>query len=352
MAQLAVIATAVIAIVVMLISLAIVDARMLPAAPWTRSLPFSLACAATGILAWLVMAPILGGQAVGGLFLPIAALAGVAAYLPSIAVRSVGGGTGGTLLFGLLWSAAVFVPAAITTFAPFGTDGPLGLRPVDLGGSLVINVAAGAAALGVLVAAGAQAPRVRAATIGRGMATIAVVAMSLSWIVWLAAAEFAIDDMTPPILVNGVAGAAGGVVGWLAVQRIRHQSTTLTAVAAGLVSGLVAVTAGAAWFTPVSATASGVLAGAAACAFTLARVAATRRQQWFVVGSHLVAGAVGVVLLGLLATGRGFLFTGQLDLIGQQLLGVAVVGGYSFVVSVVLWSVIRRVLRARQAVAG
>jgi ammonia channel protein AmtB len=341
--QWTVIATAVLAILVVLVALAVVDARMLPAAPWTRSVLLSLACAGTGIVAWLGIAPFLGGQAVGELFLPIAALAGVAAYLPSIAVRSVGGGVLATLVFGLLWSILVFVPTAIATFAPFGTDGPLGLQPVDHGGSLIINVASGAAALGVLVAAGRRAPRFRAATLGRGMATLAIAALCLGWITWLAAAEFAVDELTPAIMINGVFGALGGVAGWLAVQRIRHQSTTLPAVAAGLVSGLVAVTAGAPLFTPVSAAASGIIAGGLACIFTLERVSASRRQQWFVVGSHLIAGAVGVVLLGLLATNRGFLFTGQVDLIADQFTGVVSVTAYSALVSLLLWLVLKRV---------
>ena len=131
------------------------------------------------------------------------------------------------------------------------------------------------------------------------------------------------------------------MVGWLVVQRIRHRSVTLNSVAAGLVSGLVAVTAGAPLFTPVSAAASGVLAGAAACVFTLSRVAKSRRQQWYVVGTHLVAGAVGVVLLGLLATNMGFAFTGSVALIQAQIVGTIVVAAYSTVVSVVLWLALR-----------
>lgn len=131
------------------------------------------------------------------------------------------------------------------------------------------------------------------------------------------------------------------MVGWLAVQRIRHRSVTLNSVAAGLISGLVAITAGAPLFTPISAASAGVIAGAAACIFTLQRVGKSRRQQWYVVGSHLIAGAVGVVLLGLLATNMGFVFTGSIALIRDQVLGTVVVAAYSLVVSVVLWLILR-----------
>jgi len=158
----------------------------------------------------------------------------------------------------------------------------------------------------------------------------------------LAGAELAIDGATPSILLNGLVGAVGGTAGWLAVQRILHLRTTLSGVAAGLMSGFFSVAAGAPLFTPVSAAAAGVLAGAAACYFTLRRVAASRRQQWFIVGSHLIAGGVGVVLLGLLATDMGFLFTGQIGFIVDQIASTVVVAVYSAAVSFLLWLALKR----------
>ena len=326
------------AIVLILVSLAVVDARMLPAAPWVRSVLLSLACAGTGIVSWLMLASVLLPDVSEPLFLPVAVLGGVASYLATIAVRSAGGGVVVTLVFGLLWSLLVYVPTAIRTFSSFVPSWSMGILPIDHGGSLPVNVAAGAAALGVLICGGS---RVKTAAITRTTGLLGVIGLCSGWIVWLAGAEFAVDDVSPSILVNGVVGAVGGMVGWLVVQRIRHRSVTLNSVAAGLVSGLVAVTAGAPLFTPVSAAASGVLAGAAACVFTLSRVRKSRRQQWYVVGTHLVAGAVGVVLLGLLATNMGFAFTGSVALIQAQIVGTIVVAAYSTVVSVVLWLALR-----------
>jgi len=343
-----VVAGSVVAIVVVLVSLAIVDARMLPAAPWRASVLLSLGCAAAGSLAWVVLAPVLAPEVHGSLFVPIAALAGVAGYLATIAVRAAGGGIVATLVFALVWSGIVFVPTAILTFAPYAASWPIGIAPVDHGGSLAVNVATGAAAAGVLLTGG---PRLRTAIIGRSTGLIAMVGLGIGWILWLVGAELAIDDVTPGILLNGVVGGLGGVAGWLFVQRLSHKSTTLAAVAAGLVSGLVAVTAGAPLFTPVSAAAAGILAGGAACIFTLRRVGASRRQQWFVVGSHLIAAGVGIVVLGLLATGMGFLFTGSIALIVNQVAATVLVAIYSLVVSVVLWLALRGlravILRAR-----
>ncbi len=335
-----VLTASVVAIIVILLSLAIVDARMLPAAPAGMSILVSLCCAGAGCAAWIVVAPVLAPQVPAALFIPIAALGGVAAYLATIAVRASGASAPTAVVFALLWSCLVFVPTAILTFAPASARWPLGFTPVDHGGSLAVNVATGAAALGVLIAGG---PRARTVPINRATGVVAVVALCAGWLAWLVGAELAIDDVTPLILSNGLVGAIGGMVGWLVVQRISHMSTTLAAVAAGLVSGLVAVTAGASLFTPVSAAATGILAGGAACIFTLRRVGASRRQQWFVVGSHLVSGAVGIVLLGVLATNMGFLFTGSTAFVQNQVGATLLVAGYSMVVSFALWAALRRV---------
>ncbi|MDJ0335229.1 ammonium transporter [Salinibacterium sp. G-O1] len=336
-------ASSILAILLVLVSLAVVDARMLPAAPWARSVLLSLSCAATGMVSWLLLAPVVLPDVVTPLFLPIAALGGVASYLATIAVRANGYGIVITLLFGASWSLLVYVPTAIRTFVPFEPSWSLGINPIDHGGSLPVNVAAGAAVLGVLLCGG---PRLRTASVSRITGMVGMIGLSVGWLVWLAGAEFAVDDTIGAIVANGVIGAGGGVVGWLCVQRIRHRSVTLNSVAAGLISGLVAMTAGAPLFTPVSAAAAGIMAGGAACIFTIQRVSSSRRQQWFVVGTHLIAGGAGAVLLGLLASNIGFIFTGSVTLIGNQVAGTVVVAGYSLAVSVLLMMILRLASRA------
>lgn len=346
-------------VLVMLISLAVVDARMLPAAPWTRSVPFSLACAAAGVSVWLVLAPLIAPQVVGPLLVPIAALAGVAVYLPTIVVRAGGAGPLRTILYGVCWSALVFLPVAVMTFALFDADTVLGLAPLDHGGSLATNVAGGAAALGVLLANGPNAPRLRTATIRLPTAIAGMITLSMGWLAWLAAAELAVDAATPSILFNGAFGGLGGMAGWLIAERIRRQTTTPNALAAGLVSGLVAVSAGAPLLTPVSATVAGIVAGLGAGLFTLLRVSASRRQQWLIVGSHLVAGAIGLLALGVLATGLGYIFTGDTGItwtgvfsfFEREVLSTVLVAAYSTGVSFLLWTVLRRLPHRRSAPA-
>ncbi|CAN5326599.1 hypothetical protein BH10ACT7_BH10ACT7_22230 [soil metagenome] len=345
-----VIVASVAAIVVMLLSLAVVDSRMLPVGPLARSVLLSLGVGAVGGAAWLAIAPLLAPSLAGDLYVPIGALGAVAAFLATIAVRMGGVGTIGTLVFAGAWSAIVFVPAAILSFV-----GLPDFQPTDHGGSIAVNVAGGAAALGVLLVTGKRAQRSSPGPLPLPLGVVAVIALCVSWITWLVGAELDIDDVTPSIMLNSVVGAVAGMVGWLIVQRIRHQHTTVTAVAAGLVSGLVAITAGAALYTPVSAAVAGLVAGGIACIFTLRRTSATRRQQWFIVGSHLIAGAVGVALLGVLATDVGYLFTGDTGItftgifsfLERQVISTVGVAAYSCTVAVLLWFLVKRMRGSR-----
>lgn len=330
-------ALSVIAIAVMVGALLVVYSRMLPSPP--RVL-LSLSCAAGGVLVWLAVAAIARPELPPEIILPIAALGGLAAVLATIVVRSSGASAAGTVLFAVAWSLIVFAPVAVLSFSGLG---PFGVRPIDQGGSLAINVATGASALGVLLAAGRAAPRPKPSALPRGLGTVGVIALCVGWIGWLAGAELAIDVLTPSILMNGVAAAGGGVAGWLIVQRIRHQSTTLSAVAGGLVSGLVGVSAGAPMYSLPAAFVAGGLAAAAACLFTLWAVGTSRRQQWFIVGSHLIAGAVGLIVLGLMANDLGFLFTGQYVFVRDQVICTILVAAFSFGASIGLWHAVRLV---------
>ena len=102
-----VLAVSVAAVLLVLTALAVLDARMLPATGWARCVLLSLACAAAGALSWLVLAPLVVPQAPGGIYLPIAALGGVAAYLGTIAVRSAGASIPLTIAFAVAWSVLV-----------------------------------------------------------------------------------------------------------------------------------------------------------------------------------------------------------------------------------------------------
>lgn len=334
------IAISVAALAVVLLGLWLVDGRLLPAAAPTRAIGLNLAVAAAGAVPWLVLAPLLDRWVgvMGPLYAPVALLGAIAAFLATVVPRTMGAGPARVLVFAVVWSALVFVPAAIVSFGA--------VMVLDHGGSLPVNVAAGGAALGVLLLGGPRTARLQTMTLPLGVAGVSAVV--LGWVGWLVGSELAIDLATPGIVIAGLVGALGGLAGWLIVQRLAHQATTLNAVAAGAISGVVAITAGAPLFTPVSAALTGLLAGGAAGLLTMDRARASRRPQWSIAGTHLLAGGIGVVTLGIAASGIGLIFTGQPGLALSQLVAALLVAGGSLVVSMLLWVV----LRGRQRTAG
>jgi ammonia channel protein AmtB len=326
-----------VALVIVIGAIAVLYARLAPASSFARSVGVSLACAGIGIAAWFASLSFVQWPSLVDLSVPVGFLGGLAALLVSLTPRALGLHPWRAMLFSALWTVLVFVPVALATFI----TGIAGIMPVDHGGSLAVNVAAGAGALGVLLVPGSAPPSSISVLPPRGLGVAAVSALVTGWIAWLVAAELAIDAISIDILVNALLGTAAGAAGWLVVQRIRHQTTTLGAVAAGLVSGLVALSAGAPLMSPVAAVSIGAIAGGLACIVTLRRIEATRRQQWFLVGSHLIAAVTGLVLMGLLASGTGFAFTGKTTFLQDQVLSSAAITAYSATVALVLWLALR-----------
>ena len=330
-----IVAAATASLVVVLVAFWAVDGRMLPSGSRASTVLLNVGIALAGAIPWLAFEPIVADRASGMLYLPVAALAAIAAFIATIAVRSAGARAASAVVFAIVWSALVFAPAAHVSFARIGPLETIGIMPIDHGGSLAVNVAAGAAALAVLLVS--RGARRRLADIPFGLSVAAVVTLCLAWLGWLVWAELAVDAATPTIVMNGLVGAAGGMLGWLVVQRIRHQATTVTGVGAGLISGLIAIAAGAPLFTPVAAAVGGIIAGAFAALVSFDAVRRTRRPQWTVVGTHLVAGGLGVMGLGFTAEGLGMFYDGQIELATSQILATVLIAGWSVLVSVLLW---------------
>ncbi|QYH36080.1 ammonium transporter [Salinibacterium sp. M195] len=342
----------VIALAVLLSALIVLYAPILPAASWARVMSESLACAAPGVVAWLVLGPIMSTSLRLIMMPSLALLGGICCYLVTLVARSAGAPFGRSLAYSAIWAIGVFVPTAIRTFEPFDATSPFGLSPIDHGGALVMSVAVGAGMLAVLFVERKTLIRGPRMLVPIPLGAVALTAVVASWIVWLVGAEFAVDDVVGLILVNGMVSAVAGACGWIAVQWIGHGVISLKSLAGGLVSGLIAVTAGAPLFTPVSAAVAGLIAGAVASVFTVRRGSPLGNLLRFLVNTHLLGGGLGVVSLGVLATGSGFLFTGQTTIFQDQALSVIATASYSFVVSSGCWWLLSKVGRRELIVSA
>jgi Amt family ammonium transporter len=236
------------------------------------------------------------------------------------------------ILFCIAWTVLVLFPACYAVFAYNDGWAVAGMQAVDFGGAVPISLAAGSGAAGVILACGrhAQVPLE-----GRRL-TLVAVGGALVWVGWFGltvGSEGALDGFSGLIALNTLLASAGGSLMWILVDRVLLRRPTVTSALCGAVSGLVAVTPASGVLTLGWSLLLGALA-ALACA-SMVDVAARARfgVPMTVCVIHIVASVVGLLFIGLFATGNGMIDSGNFDLFVAQAVAAIAVAAFSFVVS-------------------
>jgi Amt family ammonium transporter len=142
------------------------------------------------------------------------------------------------------------------------------------------------------------------------------------------------------VWVNTTAATAAAMLGWLLVEKIRDGKGTSLGAASGAVAGLVAITPACGSLSPVGSLVLGVVAGAIAAVAVGLKYKLGYDDSLDVVGVHLVAGLVGTVSIGFLATSDGLFYGGgAAQLVVQVLIAVFAMlwsGVFTLVVALVL----------------
>lgn len=254
----------------------------------------------------------------------------------------------------------VYFPTAHWVFFFDGGDGVwIGdrLGALDFAGGTAVHANAGAAALALTFVLGRRigwpSEPIRPHSL-----PLVLLGAGLLWFGWFgfdAGSALAADGLAATAFFNTQVAAAAAVLAWLLVERLRDRETTTLGAASGAIAGLVAITPACAFVDPLGAIAVGAVAGAA-CAFAVGlKYRLGFDDALDVVGLHLVGGAVGSLLIGFLATAAvtdgpsGLLYGGGPALLGKQVVAVAAVGAYSFVMSYLLGLAVDRVIGFRVA---
>ena len=135
------------------------------------------------------------------------------------------------------------------------------------------------------------------------------------------------DPFTPLIWVNTLVASAGGVLAWVIVDRVMLRRPNVAGALCGAVSGLVAITPASGVLTAGWSLLLGALA-ALACA-SMVDLAARARfgVPMTICVVHIVGSLVGILFIGLFATGGGLIDSGNFDLfVAQAIAGFAVAG--------------------------
>jgi Amt family ammonium transporter len=147
--------------------------------------------------------------------------------------------------------------------------------------------------------------------------------------------------------------AAAGVISSSFSSRVMFGKADLSMSVNGALAGLVAITAPCANVTPLAAVIIGAAAGLIVC---LAVPFFDRIKIDDPVGAlsvHLVCGIFGTIALGLFAAPSiddsvvGLFYGGGVGLLLKQLTGIVAVGAFTFILSLILWYIVRAIIGMR-----
>ncbi|HUF52369.1 MAG TPA: ammonium transporter [Dehalococcoidia bacterium] len=253
------------------------------------------------------------------------------------------------LIFMAAWSLLVYAPVAHWVFGAgflsvFSEESFLGIDmdALDFAGGTAIHVNAGAAALAAAIFYGKR----------RGFGTepmephnvtYIILGTALLWFGWFGfnagSAGAANLQAANAFLVTNTAAAAAALTWMFASWAFTGKASAIGA-AAGAVAGLVAITPASGFVEPYAAVIIGAAAGLLCYGAVRIRVRSGLDDSLDVVGVHGVGGLWGGIATGLFATatvgGVDGLFYGNADQMVDQVVALAVVAVYSFVVTSII----------------
>jgi Amt family ammonium transporter len=256
----------------------------------------------------------------------------------------------GWVWFISLWSLLVYLPVAHWVFA----GGWLADRgALDFAGGTVVHVNAGAGALALVLLLGH-----RRGWPGEPMPPhslpLTLLGTGILWFGWFgfnAGSALAANGVAAQAFMNTFVAAAAAMLGWLAVERLKTGHATTLGAASGAVAGLVAITPCAGFVGGLAPIAIGAIAGGVCFLAIQLKVRFRYDDSLDVIAVHLVGGIIGSILLGLFAddavnpAGKdGVFLGGGWGLFGEQVLAVAVVLAFSFIVSGLIGLALKAVL--------
>ncbi|MDC4204952.1 MAG: hypothetical protein MPW14_12025 [Candidatus Manganitrophus sp.] len=187
-------------------------------------------------------------------------------------------------------------------------------------------------------------------------ATLGAIVLWLGWFGFNPGSTMAaaVGDMSRIVITTNTAGAVGLLVA-TAVAWMVLGKPDLGMSINGLLAGLVAVTAPCAYISVGSSAIIGAIAGALV---VFAVIMFDKLKIDDPVGAtavHLCCGVFGTLAVGLFAedaimpntTGNGLLFGGGAKLLISQLIGIAAVGAFTFVISYIIWVAIKATMGVR-----
>ena len=232
----------------------------------------------------------------------------------------------------------------------------------DFAGSTVVHSVGGWAALTGAIILGPRIGKYRDGKIfpipGHNMtsATLGGLVLWLGWFGFNPGSTMAADpESIARICITTNSAAIAGILSSTAVAWIVIGKPDLSMTINGCLAGLVAITAPCAFVSVGSSLIIGAIAGALVVFAVIGFDKVKIDDPVGAISVHLVNGVFGTLALGLFAqdalmpgtTGDGLFFGGGFSLLGSQVIGVAAVGAFTFIVSFIVWFLIKKTIGIR-----
>ncbi len=187
-------------------------------------------------------------------------------------------------------------------------------------------------------------------------ATLGALVLWLGWFGFNPGSTMAADPVSiARICITTNSAAIAGILSSTAVAWIVLGKPDLSMTINGCLAGLVAITAPCAFVSVESSLIIGAIAGAIVVFAVIGFDKIKIDDPVGAISVHLVNGIFGTLALGLFAedvlmpgtTGNGLFFGGGFTLLTNQIIGVAAVGAFTFVVSFIVWTIIKKTMGLR-----
>jgi Amt family ammonium transporter len=205
------------------------------------------------------------------------------------------------LAFTLLWSTFVYVPVAHWVWAEGGWLCKLGA--LDFAGGTVVHLTAGVSALVCALVMGKRVGYPRHRSLPHDL-TMTLAGTGLLWFGWFgfnAGSALSSGQLAALAFMATHLGAAGGALGWIAVEWSHRGKPTALGVASGVVAGLVAITPASGYVAPWAAIVIGFVAGGVCYGAVLLKNRLGYDDTLDAFGVHGVGGLAGALLTGVFA---------------------------------------------------
>ncbi len=236
------------------------------------------------------------------------------------------------LMFLIAWLILVYFPFVHMVWGG-GLFAKWGIK--DFAGGIGVHNTAGMAALASVIFVG----RRRKSDEGPHSIPLVALGTGLLWFGWYgfnAGSELMVDSVTVTAFINTDIAASCALVSWMLLEWFLVKKPKFVGLLTGAVAGLATITPAAGFVTPGSAAIIGIASGVICYGAVSLKNKLRLDDALDVWAVHGVGGALGIIMLGLLAHEMiggqtGLIFGGNAKFFGLQVLGILISSTYAFI---------------------